>query len=581
MENLQDNFRRGAPAWNSKYIRDLWRPETMSNLSDFIRSKMYQKLSIFLSLGLNVFSSQAFECSTSAFAGILSPNATISYAVPVPAGGSWSMPSPEFPANDTGLPALCAIGVNVVSSPSSSFNFGLFLPQEWNSRFMASGNGGFGGGINWNDMETNALSEFASMSTDTGHFSTAFDASWALNNPESQLDWGYRAMHGSVTMAKAITEKYYGHKIEYSYYAACSTGGRQGLKEIQMFLDDFDGVLAGAPAWWTSHLQTWTLEIGLWNLPVDASYHIPSSLFPVISNEVFKQCDPQDGLVDGIISDPMGCDFFPEVLLCTPASNTSECLTGPQIKTLYKIYNDWVDVNDTFVFPHYEYGSEAQYTAVTDTDSGVPSPLGTSWVLNFLLNSTAQDTDWLDTFDYATVQLGDALNPGHANADDFDMSPFAARGGKLIQYHGLSDALIPTGSSIYFYKRVLTTLTPLGINVSDFYKFYLIPGMQHCSGSVGDAPWYIAGGGQPFTLGPTVHGVPGFEDPKHDALLALMQWVERGIEPEEIIATKFVDDTVALGVRRQRPLCPFPNKARYKGTGDPDLAESWQCQGLY
>ena len=388
-------------------------------------------------------------------------------------------------------------------------------------------------------------------------------------------------MHESVVMGKMITEKYYGCGVEYSYYAACSTGGRQGLKELQMFPEDFDGVLAGAPAWWMTHLQTWTLEAGVWNLPVNGSNHIPSSLFPVISDEVFKQCDPQDGLVDGIISDPSGCDFFPEALLCGPTANTSACLTSAQIKTLYKFYHDWVDTNDTFVFPHYALGSEAQYGAVLSTDSGVPSPLGTSPVVNFFLNTTATNIDWLNTFGYPVVQLADSINPGQANADNFDLSPFAARGGKLIHYHGLSDGLIPTGSSVYFYKQVLATLIPKGVSVPDFYKFYLIPGMQHCSGSVGDAPWYIAGGGQPFTLGPTVHGVPGYEDPKHDALLALMQWVEHGVAPEEIIATKYVNDTVELGVKRQRPLCPYPSQARYKGTGNPDLAQNWACQSIY
>ena len=542
---------------------------------------MHIRTIFFVSLGLNSASSNAFECSASAFAAILPANATVSYAVSVAANGSFAEPSPEFPTNDTGLPELCAVAVNVISSSSSSFNFGLFLPQQWNSRFLASGNGGFGGGINWNDMETSVLSGFASMGTDTGHLSATSDASWALDNPESQIDWGYRAMHGSVEMAKMITQSYYGCAIEYSYYAGCSTGGRQGFKEIQMYPDDFDGVLAGAPAWWTTHLQTWTLELGLWNLPVNSSSHIPSSLFPVIGQEVSKQCDPQDGLIDGIISNPMGCDFFPEALLCGPTSNTSDCLTAPQIKTLYKIYNNWVDVNDTFVFPHLELGSEAQYTVLLDTDSGVPAALGTSWVLNFLLNSTDTNDDWADNFDYATVQLADAVNPGNATADDFDISPFAAHGGKLIHYHGLSDGLIPTGSSIYYYKQVLQTLLPAGVDVDSFYKFYLIPGMQHCQGSAVDAPWYIAGGNQPFSLGPTVHGVPGFEDPKHDALLALMQWVEHGIAPDEIVATKYVNDSVALGVQSQRPLCPYPSQARFNGTGNPDLAESWQCLGLY
>jgi feruloyl esterase len=211
-------------------------------------------------VGFHAASVQAFECTASAFSGLLPLNATVNFAAAVPAGGSFNHPSPEFPINDTGLPALCAVSINVISSPESSFNFGLFLPEKWNKRYMASGNGGFGGGINWNDMESNVLNGFAAVSTDTGHLSQVFDASWALNKPESIIDWGYRAMHESVVMGKQITEAYYNCQIQYSYYSGCSTGGRQGLKEVQMFPEDFDGVLAGAPAWWTSHLQTCSLE---------------------------------------------------------------------------------------------------------------------------------------------------------------------------------------------------------------------------------------------------------------------------------------------------------------------------------
>jgi hypothetical protein len=146
----------------------------------------------------------------------------------------------------------------------------------------------------------------------------------------------------------------------------------------------FDGVLAGAPTWWTTHLQPFSVEVGLWNLPVNSSHHIPSSLFPVISNEVFKQCDPKDGIVDGIISDPVRCNFFPEALLCTPQHLAKPLVLRGRKSKLNKIYNDWIDVNDTLVFLHFMLGSEGQYGTLFDTDSGVLSPLGTSWVLNFL-----------------------------------------------------------------------------------------------------------------------------------------------------------------------------------------------------
>ncbi|KAE9379467.1 feruloyl esteras-like protein B [Stipitochalara longipes BDJ] len=521
------------------------------------------------------------ECSPSALSAFLPSHAAIRNAVLVPANGTWSQPSPPFPHPATYLPALCAITVNVVSSPTSSFNFGLFLPEEWNSRFMASGNGGFGGGINWNDMAASALSGFSSMSTDTGHVSSIIDASWALHSPETQKDWGYRAMHDSVELAKLITEKYYNSKIKYSYFSACSTGGRQGMKEIQMFPQDFDGVISAAPAWWTSHLQPWHLAMSLWNLPVGGPNHIPSSLFPSIAAEVTKQCDPQDGLVDGIISNPEGCIFIPETLLCGPKSDKSKCLTATQIKTLNKLFSDWVETNNTFLFPHLSHGAEDQFGKFMNVDSGKPHPMGTTWISNFLLNLSTTNYDWATKFDFNTVKLGDATNPGHANADDFDLSPFAARGGKLIHYHGYSDGLIPATASIYLHQQILRTLIPKGVFVPSFYKLYLIPGLLHCSGSVGDAPWYIGGGGQQFALGANVKSVPGFEDPRHDVVLALMKWVEEDVAPEELVATKFVDDKVEKGVKRQRPVCPYPMQARWDGLGDANLAENWACKRLY
>jgi len=533
-----------------------------------------------------VFQSTAgpvLECSPSALSAFLPAHASITNAVPVPANGTWSQPSPPFPHPATGLPALCAITVNVISSTTSSFNFGLFLPEEWNLRFMGSGNGGFGGGINWNDMGSSALSGFASMSTDTGHTSSVPDASWALHNLETQKDWGYRAMHESVELAKAITQKYYNSKIKYSYFSSCSTGGRQGLKELQMFPQDFDGVISAAPAWWTSHLQPWHLTMSLWNLPLNGPNHIPSSLFPaVIAAEVMKQCDPQDGLVDGIISNPEGCIFVPETLLCGPKSDKSKCLTASQLNTLDKWFSDWVDTNNTFLFPRLSRGAEAQFGGfMSYADSGLPHPMGTTWVSNFLLNLTTTDYDWATNFDFSTVQLGDETNPGQANADDFDLSPFAARGGKLIHYHGYSDGLIPATASIYLHQQILRTLIPKGVSTPSFYKFYLIPGLLHCGGSIGDAPWYIGGGGQHSILGANVKSVPGFEDPRHDVVLALMRWVEDGVAPEELVATKFVDDRVEKGVRRQRPVCPYPMQARWDGAGDPNLAESWACKDLH
>ncbi|KAL3417378.1 tannase and feruloyl esterase [Phlyctema vagabunda] len=510
------------------------------------------------------------QCNISAFSSLLPTGASVNFAEAVPLNGSFGEGAAnlEFPGNVTGLPSLCAVGIHVVSSNESAYNFALFLPSTWNGRTMTAGNGGFGGGIAYPDMAISSHYGFAALSTDTGHISSTFDGLWALNAPETLLDWGYRALHGSVVLGKELVAAYYGRELEYSYYAACSTGGRQGFKEVEEFPDDFDGILVGAPAWWTTHLQTWTVQIGKVNQPADAAYHIPPMLFSIIRNEVLKQCDPQDGLRDEIISDPYGCTFDPTTLLCSASSNSS-CLTGDQLVTLHKFYSDWVDTNQTFVFPGLALGAEL--SPITGP-TGQPVTLGTDFVRYFLLN----DTNWnWENFDYSIVQKAEEVNPGNATADNFDLGPYQSRGGKVIQYHGLADNLIPTGSSIYFHQQVQQTMDT---DLDAFYRLFLVPGMGHCSGS-SNAPWYIGAANQ--ELAGATHSVPGFEDAQHDAILSLVQWVENGTAPEKIIATKFRNETALGGVERQRPLCVYPKQAKYTGSGDQDAAENWECKSLY
>ena len=537
-------------------------------------------------LALLSCAAQAFDCTPSAFKPHLPSGAKVAFTREIQDDGTFQVPAGDiaYPTSPQGLKALCAVQINMTSSSSSAFSFGLFLPREWNNRFLAVGNGGFAGGINWLDMAAGVGYGFASMSTDTGHNSTSIDISWALNQPEKQIDFGYRAMHESVLLAKELTKAFYGDELQYSYYSGCSTGGRQGLKEVEMFPEDFDGVLAGAPAWWTTHLQTWTIKLGLYNLPTTADYHIPPALFEAIGAEVLKQCDPQDGLKDGIIMDPARCDFFPEALLCESGvtnGTAAGCLTPAQIGTLYNIYNDYVDVNQTFVFPHLELGSEAQWIVLLG--STTPSTLGYEYPQYFL--GLGANWSFYD-FDYSIVQLADAEDPGNCNADNFDLSPFEAKGGKLITYQGYSDALIPTGSSIYFYKEVLKTLKPKGVELDKFFRHFLVPGMQHCAGTPPDmnAPWYFAGANQAGLLSTrpgSVHSVPGYEDAQHDVLLALMHWTENGVAPDSIVATKWRNDTLTDEVWKQRPICPFPKQAKYLGTGKVNGAESWKCVEPY
>lgn len=527
----------------------------------------------FISTRQAASSNESSACQPLTFSSILPSGGLVNFTQTIPANGTFvdSTDNGGSPRTAPNLPPLCVVKFTVPSSHASSFDFALFLPDQWNNRFMATGNGGFGGFIAWPDMGAFSHYGFATMSTNTGHYSSASDASWALMQPEKQIDWGYRAMHESVMLAKQAIDAYYNQNSSFNYYSGCSTGGRQGLKELTMFPEDFDGIIAGAPAWWTTHLQPWTAQVALANLPSSSPGHISAALFETILNEIVKQCDPQDGLADGIISDPYGCHFIPEKLLCSGPTNESACLTSPQLATLYHALNDWVDVNQTFVFPRLALG--ADLSALVGVTSE-PNALGLTYIENFVLNTT--DYDW-HTLDYRIVQLADARDAGHPTVN-YDVEQYRAQGGKLIQYQGWADQLIPTGSSIYWHSQVQQSLVYQGLDIDSWYRLFLIPGMQHCTGTVTGAPWYIAAANQELPGSP--YSVPGFMDAEHDVTLAMMDWVERDIAPDGIIATKWNNDNVADGVEIQRPVCPYPQQARYSGSGNTSLPDNWSCQDL-
>lgn len=519
------------------------------------------------------------NCNVEAIQAALPSNATVLNVTAVPEGGSFGQGADDipYPTNPTNLTSLCAVIVNATSSAESSFTFGLFLPDAWNSRFLAVGNGGFAGGINWLSMGDGPPYGFATVSTDTGHNGTFLDMSFALDSTERKADWGYRAMHESIVMAKSIVSSYYGSAPTYSYFTGCSTGGRQAMKEVQMFPEDFDGVMAGCPSWWTTHQQTWQLEVGLINLPENTSHYIHPDTFDWISDQVIAQCDSSDGIEDGIIMDPKKCDLYLEAMLCSPNSTTT-CLTADQIRTLEALYRPLAYDNNTWAYPNFGVGSEAQMaSSFGDVGTNAPSLYGTQYVQYMVVN----DPNWdFKDFSYAIIEQADAINPGNASANDYDLSAFHARGGKLLQYHGYADGLIPTDASIYLYRQILSTMYGQhGVEVDDWYRFFLVPGMHHCGQSVGDAPWLFGGSGQTQSLVPAqlAGTIAGLRDEEHDALLALMAWVEQGTAPERIVATKFVNDTVALGVQRQRPICAFPRYASYVGSGNVSEAASWEC----
>lgn len=412
---------------------------------------------------------------------------------------------------------------------------------------------------------------FVTVSTDTGHSSNATDVSWALDNEERRKDWGWRALHGTVELSKKLIAAYYGEALDYSYYSGCSTGGRQGLRELQSFPETFDGAIIGAAAWNPPLLNTYIARVGTYNLPNDDEKHVPEDLLAVIAAEVVKQCDGLDGVSDGIVSAPDLCDVDLQPLSCNrEGADESKCFTDAKLETVRRMYSD-LYVDDKFVWSGYDPGSELQWSSVLTKDD--PSAYGVGFQRYFLHDDPAWSWQNFDNnlFSYAAEK-----NPGEARADVYDLSEFRDRGGRIIMYHGTADGLVPTRGSNVYYDRVSKTM---GGPPTDFFRYFLVPGMQHCWDTAVDAPWYFAGPFQGGILGNDTWSVPGFRDAEHDVLLALADWVEEGKAVESVIATTWtVANDSDSGVLRQRPLCPYPEMAVYHEEGNVNDAASWHCE---
>ncbi|KAI0132614.1 feruloyl esterase B [Xylariales sp. AK1849] len=519
------------------------------------------------------------QCVASTFTAVLPAGATIERVDSVSAGGTYGEGAADlgYPNNVTNLPELCAVLINVTSSPTSYYRFGLFLPttDTWNGRVLTVGNGAFLGGINWRDMGPGPHYGFASISTDTGHLSANGDLSWALNSPETVIDWSWRAIHGSVVIGKSLIEAFYQSSITYSYYSGCSTGGRQGLKEIQLHADSFDGALIGAPNWDPAGLMPWLTRLGTLNLPaVNPKSFTTLSQFQLLASTVRTQCDGIDGLVDHIVSSPEDCDPDLTVIQCgEPGVDAANCLTPEQVETAKEVYSDYYTPDGKLVYTGLEHSSENQWD--TYQLYGNPANFDTYWEKYFLYNDPSWTwQDYNDTVAYDARRI----NPGNATADKYDISDFRDLGGKIILYQGTSDGIISTRHSTTFYNR---TKTAMGGDIDDFFRFFLVPGMQHCylSPAAVNAPWMFGAWSQQAALGSftTGYSVPNNVNRQHDAMLALISWVENSTAVDSIIASAYNTSTGSLVVTRQRPLCPYPEKAVYDGSGDQNAATSWDC----
>ncbi|KAH9855312.1 feruloyl esterase-like protein [Lenzites betulinus] len=437
--------------------------------------------------------------------------------------------------NTTDLPAFCRVELKITTNATAG-SFAItevWLPDSWNSRTLTIGNGGFGGGV------TNAI-----------------------------VDWGWRAVHLSVVAGKEITAQYYKTAAKKDYYLGCSTGK---LKEIQFFPDSFDGVVIGSPANWMSHLQAWSIHMSLNVLPTTSSrFMTPDIWMNVIGPEVMKQCDALDGLTDGIINDPRACSFDPETLTCRPGQNTSTCLTGDQIGALHRIYADYYEANQTYVFGGYYPGGENVYPFGLVGAS--PFALPADWYRFFVLNDT-QFTQ--EDYNASLIQIAEQINPGQSDAIDPNLTAFATgpRHGKVLHYVGWADQLISPGNSLHYYETVHEfTQANSSLDIDDFYRLFTVPGMNHWL-----MPFYCCAGGQAANaFGGVSQPVPLSDDPQHNILSAMVRWVEEGVAPSTLVGVKYKNDVKANGVEFTRPMCKYPAMVRFRG-GNPNSASSFFC----
>jgi hypothetical protein len=464
------------------------------------------------------------------------------------------------------LPAFCRIAVDSTPSSDSDIKIEVWLPAaNWNGKFQGQGNGGFAGSIDYRSMGAAIAQGYASASTDTGHTaSTAgLGAAWALNHPEKITDFGYRAIHLMTQIAKTLVNNYYGSSAQHSYFSACSNGGRQALMEAQRYPDDYDGIIAGAPANYWTHL----LANGIWNtqaLALDPASYISAKKLPAIASAVNDACDKLDGVADGILNDPRQCHFDPNVLLCKGADADS-CLTAPQITALKKIYEGSHDSHGKVIYPGFLPGGELGGNGWTTWVTGATNPqtsLGFGFTAGFFANMVYSQADW-DIFhanlDDATA-LADQKAGSMLNATDPNLAAFKAHGGKLIIYHGWNDPAISALNTINYYGSVVAKMGQQ--NVDTFVRVFMVPGMQHCGGGPGTD-----------NFGDSISATP--TDPQHSLQLSLEQWVEKKSAPATIIATKLAPGTRTPALTR--PLCAYPQSAKYNGTGDPNSAASFTC----
>jgi Tannase and feruloyl esterase len=463
------------------------------------------------------------------------------------------------PATDK-VPSHCLVDGSVVT-PGNTVDFRLGLPVQWNGKFYFQGVGGFAGSMG--RLDDGLERGYASATTDTGHRSSSgTDGSWALNNRAKEIDYGHRGTHVTAVAAKSLTGAFFGKAPSYSYFSGCSNGGRQALMEAQRYPDDFDGIVAGDPS--LGALGYVRRAMTYQSMLASADRVLPPEKLDVLTKAGIAACDKTDGVADGLIGDPRDCKFDPTPLQCKGA-DAPDCLTAGQLASVKGIYSDQRMPNGQRIvgFPvGHEAGNSGWPLWITGRTPPMQqangrmgydkeSPTGFRFADGFFrymaFETDDPSYDWQTRFDVSRdlpkiATIAEILSPTNA-----DLGKFQASGGKLLLYHGWADPAISAYGTIAYYDDVVKKVG--GKQKSDdFVRLFLAPGMHHCRGG------------------------PGPDD--FDTLTALEHWVEKGVAPAKLLASKSTEGKVV----RTRPLCPEPQVARYVGNGSIDDAANFKCE---
>ena len=451
------------------------------------------------------------------------------------------------------VPGFCRVRGTVLPE----LGFEVWLPAQWNHKYVGVGNGGLAGKIVYSAMFNPVNRGYAVSSTDTGHVANGpNDGSWALGHMDRVINYGQRGVHEMALASKSIIQAYYSAVPAHSYFQGCSYGGQQALTEVQRYPADFDGVIAGDPAnWFTRHYTGGHMWIAN---AVEGDGWLPPRKVQMLADVVNAACDVLDGVKDGVLNDPRRCHFDPALLQCK-AGDSPNCLTGAQVAAVRKIWAGPRDAGGEQLYPGLAPGGEAgpggwvQWVTGLAPDQGAHIELG----LPFMRNVVFDNPRWnYRTFRFDPPASGLDSDVTYVddkvgrifNAIDPDLRPFRSRGGKLIQYHGWSDPDIPPVNSINYYESVVRKTGRNSLHdTKDFYRLFMVPGMQHCTGGPGT--------------------------PRFDALAALEQWVEQNKAPDQITASHVTNGLID----RTRPLCAYPQEAKYKGSGSTDDAANFVC----